>query len=131
MPYEKDITQAIIDWIQENGGDAHKIHGSLFQRKGEPDIDAALPYGGIIYHLKIEVKRKDGKPTYLQILRLRKYHTLGYVAGIVTSINELETLINAYHNWKADKPFLQVLSEYNIEDKYGIYSKDPVMVTPE
>jgi hypothetical protein len=95
---ETAITQAILKWLVAQGGDGYHVHGNAFQRSGEPDID------GQIYdkrsrswlHLKLEVKTKEGKPTELQLLRLAHYHRCGYVAGIVTCIEDVEAVLYVY-----------------------------------
>jgi hypothetical protein len=90
---ETSITTGIIDWIIAEGGDAWHVSGSMKQRRGEPDIDGFLP-GGL--HLKIEVKTTVGRPTGLQVKRIRVYKAAGYVAAIVTSIAELIEVLHEY-----------------------------------
>lgn len=102
---ETRITQAILAWLVANGGDGYHVHGNAFQRSGEPDID------GHIYdkrdrrwlHLKLEVKTPEGSPSDLQIVRLKAYHQVGYIAGIVTSVADVEALLWVYY-----------ISRYNI-----------------
>lgn len=93
---EADIIEAIIRWIKNHGGIAHKVHGSAFQKRGEPDIDGALIVTGIPVHLKLEVKRKDGKASVLQSYRIQRYCDYGYCAGIVYSVEEVEELVLGY-----------------------------------
>ena len=89
---ETRIVQEIIAWIKAHGGDAYHVHGSQFQRKGEPDIDGWLPTDKGILHLKVEVKTGIGKATPLQLYRLEKYRAAGYVAGVVRSLEEFRVL---------------------------------------
>lgn len=91
---ETKIVQTILKHIKGVGGDGHHVHGSLFQRAGEPDIDASYPKtGGGWHHLKIEVKTETGRATRLQLYRLKEYAERGYVAGIVRSVDDLKELI--------------------------------------
>lgn len=93
---ETPITQDCIAWIKDQGGDAWHVHGSALQRSGEPDICGEIPDGvGGWLHLKIEVKTPTGKPSKLQEYRLAQYAKAGYVTGIVTSVDELKTVVEA------------------------------------
>ena len=90
---ETAITNAIIDWIKEQGGDGFHIHGSMYQRSGEPDIDGWIPTSNGVQHLKLEVKTPTGKPSKLQLVRLDRYVKACYTAGIVTNIDECKHLV--------------------------------------
>jgi hypothetical protein len=91
---ETSITQACIRYIKDAGGDAFHVHGSMYQRANEPDIDGSFPTSDRGWlHLKIEVKTLDGKPTPAQVHRLREYAKRGYVTGIVTSVEDLKEVI--------------------------------------
>ena len=140
---ETKITVACIQWIKDVGGDAWHVHGSAMQRAGEPDIDGVLPYSRVVkygaheapqywIHLKIEVKTATGKPSELQIERLRRYSKMGYCAGIVTSVDELKALYEAYRGWIIDafipgfQPLYRYLKEHGIADEYEIYDRPNV-----
>ena len=91
---ETYITDGIIAWIEGQLGDAHKVHGNGIQRSGEPDIDGAIEWTkGVFVHLKLEVKTPTGKPSRLQVARIRRYKELGYCAGFVTSVYDTRELI--------------------------------------
>lgn len=90
---ETKIVRAILNWIKANGGDGYHVHGSLFQRNGEPDIDAHLPGA----HIKIEVKTPGKNATKLQAQRLAVYRAAGYLTGVVHSLDEFKAL---YTEWK-------------------------------
>lgn len=98
MATETDIVQKIIAYIKLQGGDAFHVHGSIFQRKGEPDISGEIDIWRGWRHLKIEVKRPGEAPTNLQIKRLRHYHKAGYVAGVVTSLEDFVDLCSGLQN---------------------------------
>ena len=90
----------IIRAIKASGGDAFHLSGSIKQRGGEPDISGEYPSGalGAWVHLKLEVKRPGERPTRRQLYRLGWYHRAGYVAGVVTSVADLQKLLKAYQN---------------------------------
>lgn len=91
---ESKYVHAIIAWIKEQGGDAWKVHGSAYQRVGEPDIDGWIPNpDGGFYHLKLEVKTPTGKASDIQKYRIEKYKQAGYVAGIVVTVEDVKKLL--------------------------------------
>lgn len=94
---ETKIVLKILDYIRHCGGDGWKVHGSELQRAGEPDLDAWIPdpRGGHI-HMKLEVKTPTGEPSPLQVHRINTYKRAGYLAEIVTSVDDLKEAINAY-----------------------------------
>lgn len=113
---ETAITRACLKWLKDNGGDGFHVHGSMFQRSGEPDICGEF-YStrlGSWLHLKVEVKTPEGHPSQLQLVRMRAYHKRGYVTGIVTSISDLNMLINLYESSYMGLGF-------GVPDPYGIY----------
>lgn len=120
------ITNSIIKWLTMNGGDGFHVHGSMFQRKGEPDIDGWIYRGGEWLKLKLEVKTAKGKPDKLQLYRLKVYSRAGYVAGIVRSVEQTEELLRLHLWWmgsplKLDASFATFM-EKNYPDHFGIYS---------
>lgn len=100
---ETSITQAIITYIKDLGGDAYHVHGSATQRGGEPDIDGwctPIDNPPINVHLKLEVKVPGEELMPRQRYRLQRYWKAGYLAGVVTSIEDLKLLIKCYIRWK-------------------------------
>lgn len=98
---ESKIRKKIIDWIKANEGDGWAVHGSAFQRAGEPDIDGWILWYGVYVHLKLEVKTEMGQPSKLQELRLKTYKEANYCAGIVRSIDDVKGLLDEYrYNYK-------------------------------
>lgn len=109
---ETKITQDIIAHIKSLGGDAFHVHGSALQRGGEPDIsgEVQVKHTRLWRHLKVEVKTPEGEPSERQLYRLRHYHDKGYVAGVVTSIRELDELLDAYYvYWHGSRLLLDKL----------------------
>jgi hypothetical protein len=106
--------------------DGFAVHGSIFQRSGEPDIDGSV-WSNILkdwIHIKLEVKTLEGKPTPLQLHRLRVYHRRGYCVGIVRSTDDVAYLISAWEHWKQHptlKPFSTSLDMLGVDDEYNIY----------
>ena len=123
---ETKITQACIHYLKSKGGDAWHVHGSMFQRSGEPDIDGWVRWGERIFHVKIEVKTASGIPSELQLARLRVYHRAGYVAGVVTSPEELMDLLYKHGNYlKLSKTARMAgFGPYFGIDKYQIYGEN-------
>lgn len=110
--------------------DGFHVHGSIYQRKGEPDIDGSVFLcAGEIYarwfYAKIEVKTPTGKPTELQLIRLREYHRRGYLVGIVTSVEDVQALIGVYERWYGTYycalSLSTVANELSYEDKYSLW----------
>lgn len=89
---ETKIVNQIIQYIKDLGGDAWKVHGNNMQRSGEPDIDGWLPSSlhpdGLPIHLKVEVKTPIGKPSKLQLYRLKVYKEAGYYALVAVSVDD-------------------------------------------
>lgn len=92
---ETKATQACIAFIKGlPNGDAYHTHGSVMQRRGEPDITGNFDYGGKkFFHLKVEVKTPEGTLSELQLERLRRYAAAGYYTAVVTSVDELAKAI--------------------------------------
>lgn len=93
---ESAITAACIQYLKGAGGDAYHVHGSLYQRAHEPDIDGSWysEKHKTWLHLKIEVKTELGRPTKAQLHRLREYAKRGYVTAIVHSVEELKEVLD-------------------------------------
>ncbi len=97
---ETIIVTKIMKWIKAHGGDCFHVHGSLFQRAGEPDICGELPTPNGWIHLKIEVKTTTGKPSPLQEKRIKDYVERGYYAKIVYSYEECIEWLQSCGNTK-------------------------------
>jgi hypothetical protein len=93
------VVNPILAWVKTHGGDGFKVHGSMFQRKGEPDLDGWLPHltrPGEYVHFKVEAKFGKGRADPLQLQRLAVYAGAGYMTGVVYS---LEEFIELYRRW--------------------------------
>ena len=129
---ETAIVRKIINKLRRKRNfDGYHVHGSMLQRRGEPDITGDVWSDELQcwMHIKLEVKTKTGKPSELQLARLREYHRRGYVAGLVTSADEAENVISAYEVWRSMKldspqvPFRVIAARRGIVDEYGIYEE--------
>ena len=60
---------------------AVKTHGSVYGRRGTPDLD--IVYHGQAY--KLEAKRPGQEPTPLQRYEMRLWAEAGAITGVVTS----------------------------------------------
>lgn len=69
---------------------ARKVHANRYTDAGEPDIDAVVC--GIA--LKLEAKVPGGKPTQVQLSRMRKWEASGAVVGVVTTDEELQAYVD-------------------------------------
>lgn len=112
MSNETDLVQSCIHWVKESRenaeiepgiyawkrhGDAYHVHGSAVQRKGEPDIDGAVPFifNGYEYvvHFKIECKVGKNEVSPIQAKRLESWNELGYTVGVARSLDEFKTIV--------------------------------------
>lgn len=130
---ETTIVQKVMGYLTRNHHfDGFHVHGSPMQRKGEPDIDGSiLLFPDEIqerwFHIKVEVKTPVGKPTELQLIRLREYHKRGYLVGIVTSVQDMHALIDVYKRWYGEYyfayPITTIAKELGYEDVYNLWTK--------
>jgi hypothetical protein len=123
---ETAIVNKIQKWIKKQGGECYHVHGSMFQRKGEPDLSGEIVYKGLVFHLKLEVKTAIGKADPIQIHFLKHYHKWDYVAGVVRSVEDVERLLDAHWRYQTIKPmtmtFGQAWKLMGYEDSEGIYA---------
>jgi len=90
MTSERAIVKAILAYL--NGLPeclARKRWGGTMGVAGEPDIDACIRGRS----LQLEVKRPGEKPTQLQVRRLQEWREAGAVVGVVTSVEEVRSLL--------------------------------------
>jgi hypothetical protein len=81
----------LLEW----GGQGFNVHGGLSaQTPGQSDCLGCL--GGRM--LAIEFKMPGKKPTELQWKRLREWRDAGGLAGYVTSIGELDALLEHWND---------------------------------
>ena len=121
MQSEKSVVKAIMTWLSRYKGDFYKVHGNAHQRSGEPDITGSILYKGIWIHFKLEAKRRDGKPSPLQIVRLRRWHDADKAVGIVTSIEDVVKVFDTYHHYKGGNSFEDAKVKYGLSNEYKIY----------
>ena len=87
---EKAIVNRIRNMIKNHGGYCVKYHGGPFTQAGTPDLLGCL--NGRAF--AIEVKRPGGKATPLQLHELSQWAAAGAVAGVATSVEEAEGLLD-------------------------------------
>lgn len=91
---EAAIVRKILVLLQARGAWTLKVHGGPFQRPGVPDILACLPRpGGPPLFLALEVKRPGETATKLQARELAAIRAAGGLAAVVTSAEDVESLI--------------------------------------
>jgi archaeal holliday junction resolvase (hjc) len=82
---EKAVENKIKKWLKDKGYWFFKVHGSIFQPSGIPDILACID-GKFV---AIEVKRtKGGVVLPLQKAQIAKIKENGGIAGVATSMEE-------------------------------------------
>ena len=96
---ERDIVKKIINYINKTRDDktwegfAWKNHGGLYSVKGLPDVMAVIRKDGKSFFLCLEVKVPGNKPSEIQKALIRKFESLGVVAEVVTTLTEVEKII--------------------------------------
>ena len=79
MGNEKVFENKIKNHIRDKGGYCVKYHGNAFSTNGTPDILACI--NG--YFLAVEVKAENGKPSELQLAKIRGIRKAGGFAYVV------------------------------------------------
>ena len=90
MLLESSTEQAIVNAVIERGGYCARFHGNQHTQAGTPDVIGV--YRGRAF--AIEVKRPGGKATPLQLHELSQWAAAGAVAGVATSVEEAEGLLD-------------------------------------
>ena len=96
---ERDIIKKIINYINKPRvgkawhGFAWKNHGGLYSVKGLPDVMAIVRKGNQSFFLCFEVKQPGNTPTEIQKALIRKFESLGVVAKVVTTLDEVAKTI--------------------------------------
>lgn len=87
---ETEFGKAVRQRIESHyGGLARKVHGSSYGVAGDPDIDACINGRAC----KIELKMPGNEPTPVQMGRLRAWAKVGALSGWVTTLDELDELL--------------------------------------
>ena len=81
---ETVITNRILDRLEAEGGWWFKVHGSIFQKSGIPDIIGC--YQG--HFIAIEVKTGTGVASKLQKIILKQINKAGGKTGIARSVED-------------------------------------------
>lgn len=69
--------------------EVRKVHGSRFQRAGEPDLDACVRGRAV----KVEAKMPGEVPTPIQYAVMRRWERAGALVGWVDSVAKLADLL--------------------------------------
>ena len=93
MQPEARIVKRIQAYVAKEGGFLVKIHGgeNPFQQPGISDLLGV--YKGV--PLALEVKQPGAKPTRIQAAFLRKWSAAGGVSAVVTSVYEVQGILDA------------------------------------
>lgn len=90
---ESKLTRQLIAHLREKGAWAEKIHGNIYQ-SGLPDIVGCL--SGVFLGIEVKMPGRKKKLTALQQRTLDRIEAAGGVAGVVTSVEELDDLLQEY-----------------------------------
>ena len=89
-PLESSIVNRILKWLTKQPNCyAEKTHGGRWGRAGKPDITGCIKGR----RFELEVKRPGAKPTKLQLEALKKWKEAGAIAEVVTSVEEIKTIL--------------------------------------
>lgn len=88
MPTEAALSTKIKAMLEKRGAYANVNHGSPFQRKGRPDIEACL--WGLFIAFEVKLPSRQKTVTALQAETLREIIQAGGYAAVVTSVAEAE-----------------------------------------
>jgi len=67
-----------------------KTHVSSFQSQGEPDVTACFKGRYIAF----ELKAKNGRPSKLQLHKIREIQRAGGIAMVVKDLSQVEETLN-------------------------------------
>ena len=89
MTRESIIQKSIVRYLRGLGAWCLKVHGSPYQRAGVPDLLCC--HKGIFY--AFEVKRSDERATPIQAHELEQVQMAGGTATVVTSVEDVQSLM--------------------------------------
>jgi hypothetical protein len=96
MPLEKEIKQDILEYLNSLPQCyARGKHSSPFS-KGWPDVQGCLNGRTLAF----EVKQPGNTATKLQEAELAKWFKAGAITGVVTSVDDVKRIIDAYYDGK-------------------------------
>jgi hypothetical protein len=78
MPRESEIVERMLERLTAIGAKAIKTHGSIYARRGTPDIVGCYRGRSFV----IEVKQPLGKPTPIQLFELSQWLNAGAIAFV-------------------------------------------------
>lgn len=88
MAKESSIVKRITDWLDTLGPGCKwlKIHGSIYQERGTPDL--LVVYHGTPYLW--ECKTERGKTTKLQAHKMKAWHLAGANTSVIRSLSDAQ-----------------------------------------
>lgn len=93
---EKELQDAIIEYLERNGFYVYRAMGNAMAAKGTPDILCCIHGVFVGIELKLEHHGKYGL-TKPQEVRLRQIQKAGGLGFCVTSIEEVEEIVGIAH----------------------------------
>lgn len=92
---ESAIATSVVKYLRSlPAAHARRVHGGPYGTAGEPDVDAVVSGRAV----KLEVKRPEtaGNLTALQRAALDRWAAAGAVVGVVTSVDEVRTVLEEH-----------------------------------
>ena len=96
MKTEANVLRSITKWLDTQDCEYYKVHGSLFQRSGEPDLTGSIEYKNKIVHFKFEVKSVIGKVSRVQEERMKAWSKYDILVGVVRSVGDVISLLDGW-----------------------------------
>lgn len=94
---ETKLKDKVYDFLdKEIGGWWVKLTGSIFIKRGVPDIIGIFKDGDLIIPCFIEIKTEKGEVSKIQEITIKKIQNNGGCAFIARSIDDVKKEINAY-----------------------------------
>lgn len=88
---EAEVVAAALKLINDRpDGHGRKVHGGAFSQVGEPDIDACVAGRAV----KLEAKTDKNKPTGPQMVSMRRWASVGALAGWFTNNEHVTQLLD-------------------------------------
>lgn len=93
---ESRLQQRIAKALKTEGCKVFKVHGSMFQEAGQPDLHGVIdgPIFGIPFKFEVKIPL-EGKPSDIQLQTLIEWREVGALACIVESPSQAVALVKA------------------------------------
>lgn len=100
---ESEFQFDVKKYIESKGGYVVKIHVSSYESQGEPDLVCCFNGRFVAF----ELKKDDGKPSKLQLYKIKKIQQAGGIAKVVDNMKEIEETLNEIFRVQQDGESIQ------------------------